>query len=152
MPSENDPLSATIGPYKRSTAQTTATSYAKEQAVVLARSITHGNTSLRILALSGRIAMTITSAVGIWNHFLALHWISAIVKCYTFSLGLRVVALEARSSQFEILPRSLYRFLGKKDSEICLVFELCSGEGRGVFCAWDVAIVPGEFRSDCVML
>ncbi|KAL7484372.1 hypothetical protein ACHAW6_010005 [Cyclotella cf. meneghiniana] len=139
MPSEKEPLTAaatTIGSSK-TTAQTAATtpSYVKERGTALARSITEGNTSIRILALTGGIAMTLTSAIGLWNHFLGFHWISAIVECYTLLLGLGVVAMEARSVRVAILPRRYTDLWEGRIRKYALFLKVVRGRGGLYFVA-----------------
>lgn len=133
MASETDPLTTTICEAQTETSQ--ASTYAKDQVVALAHMITDGTTSIRTLALLGGIAMTITSAMGIWHRFFAFNWISAIVEFYTFLLGLTIIVLESRSGNFEILQR---RYTDGCDAQIrkyALFLSFISGRGGLYFVA-----------------
>ena len=158
MPSEKEPLVATttIGPSKpiaqTTTTTTAAPSYVKEQATALARSITEGNTSIRILALTGGMAMTLTSVMGLWTHFLGFHWISAIVECYTLLLGLGVVALEARSVRIVILPRRYTDLWEGRIRKYALFLKFVRGRGGLYFVAGTLQLSQVSCECNAVMV
>ncbi|KAL3790946.1 hypothetical protein HJC23_004928 [Cyclotella cryptica] len=139
MSTERDPLTTT-GPSVSNTAPSApataaAATYAKEQAAALTRLIQEGNASIRVLALLGGIAMTVTSAIGLCNRFLGLHWISAIVEFYTLVLGVGVVALEARSANVALLPRRYTDVWEGQIRKYALFLNFVSGRGGLYFVA-----------------
>jgi len=112
-----------------------AAEYTKEQAKVLAQMMSDGNTSVRLLALMGGIAMAMTSALGVLNRFLGLNWISAIVEFYTFILGLSVVILEAKSAKCRILPERWTAAWEARIRKYALFLSFVSGRGGLYFVA-----------------
>lgn len=112
-----------------------AASYTKEQAKVLASMLADGNTSIRVLALVGGIAMTITSAFGVWNRFLGLNWISAIVEVYCCILGMAIVCLEARSAKIPLLPKKVTDRYEAYMRKYALFLNFVSGRGGLYFVA-----------------
>jgi hypothetical protein len=112
-----------------------AASYTKEQAKVLASMLADGNTSIRVLALVGGIAMTITSAFGVWNRFLGLNWISAIVEVYCCILGMAIVCLEARSAKIPLLPKKVTDRYEAYMRKYALFLSFVSGRGGLYFVA-----------------
>lgn len=108
---------------------TTAANYTREQAKILAHMLSDGNSSVRVLALVGGIAMAISSAAGVWNRFWGLNWISAIVEFYTLLLGLGVVVLEANAAKWKILPERWMTEWEARFRKYALFLSFVSGRG-----------------------
>ncbi len=79
--------------------------------------------------------MTVTSALGVWNRFIGLNWISAIVEFYTFILGLAVVILESKSGKFKILPERWTTAWEARIRKYALFLSFVSGRGGLYFVA-----------------
>lgn len=108
--------------------------------------------SVRLLALMGGIAMTVTSALGVWNRFLGLNWISAIVEFYTFILGLSVVILEAKSAKCRILPESWTTAWEARIRKYALFLSFVSGRGGLYFVAGTLQLSQVGWSGECFTL